>query len=160
VLLFVKNLLFTVIVPGTAAVFVPLYVFSHPNPDVSVRSAVAGLLLLLGASIYAWCLWDFAVTGRGTPAPIDPPKVVVVRGLYQYTRNPMYVGVLSVIAGWTLLFGALNLAIYGVCVAASFHLFVLLYEEPHLRRVFGASYERYCSEVYRWLPHRKRRPAA
>jgi len=160
VLLFLKNLLFTILVPGTVAVFVPLYLFSHAVPDVSARSVVAGLLLLLGASIYAWCLWDFAVTGRGTPAPIDPPKTLVVRGLYRYTRNPMYVGVLSVIGGWALFFGSSSLAIYGVCVAASFHLFVLLYEEPHLRRVFGASYEHYCVEVSRWLPLGKRRPAA
>jgi protein-S-isoprenylcysteine O-methyltransferase Ste14 len=160
VLLFVKNLLFTILVPGTVAIFVPLYVFSHSNPDVSVRSVVAGLLLLLGAAIYAWCLWDFALTGRGTPAPIDPPKTLVVRGLYQYTRNPMYVGVLSVIGGWALLFRSESLAVYGVCVAVSFHLFVLLYEEPHLRKVFGASYEHYCLEVRRWLPLGKRRPAA
>lgn len=159
-LLFVKNLLFTVLVPGTVAVFIPLYVYSHTDPDLSVRSVVAGLLLLLGASIYAWCLWDFAVTGRGTPAPIDPPKVLVVRGLYRYTRNPMYVGVLSVIGGWALFFGSLSLAIYVVCIAAAFHLFVLLYEEPHLRKVFGASYEGYCSEVSRWLPLSKRRPTA
>jgi protein-S-isoprenylcysteine O-methyltransferase Ste14 len=155
-----KNLLFTILVPGTVAVFVPVYVVRHPTPDVSVRSVVGGVLLLLGASIYAWCLWDFAVTGRGTPAPIDAPKVLVVRGLYRYTRNPMYVGVLSVITGWPLLFGAPYLVMYGVCVAVLFHLFVLFYEEPQLKRVFGASYEHYCSEVSRWLPRSKRRPVA
>lgn len=160
VLLFVKNLLFTILVPGTVAVFVPLYVFPHARPDASVRAVVAGLLLLVGGAIYAWCLWDFAATGRGTPAPVDPPKTLVVRGLYRYTRNPIYIGVLTVISGWALLFDSPSLAIYGICVAACFHLFVLFYEERHLRRVFGADYERYCSEVNRWLPLRKRRPAA
>ena len=159
-LLFVKNVVFTILMPGTVAIFVPVYVFAHPLVNASAASFVAGLPLVLGAAVYSWCLWDFAVTGRGTPAPIDPPKVLVVRGLYQYARNPMYVGVLSVICGWALLFQSLTLAIYAMCMAAAFHLFVLLYEEPHLRRVFGASYEHYCLEVNRWLPLGKRRSAA
>jgi len=159
-LLLLKNLLFTVLVPGTVAVFVPLYYFSHADFGTPARSVSAGMLLFLGAAIYAWCLWDFAITGRGTPAPIDPPKTLVVRGLYRYTRNPMYVGVLTVIGGWALLFGSTDLAIYGLGVATVFHLFVVLHEEPHLRAVFGASYEQYCSEVGRWLPLGRRRPAA
>jgi protein-S-isoprenylcysteine O-methyltransferase Ste14 len=160
VLLFVKNLLFTILVPGTVAVFVPVFVFSHSSPEMSAISFVATLLLLMGGLIYAWCLWDFATVGRGTPTPIDPPKSLVVRGLYKYTRNPMYVGVLCVIGGWALLFRSVNLAIYGVCVAGLLHLFVLLYEEPHLRKVFGSSYEHYCSQVRRWLPIPKKRLAA
>jgi len=157
VLLFVKNLLFTILVPGTVAVFVPLCAFRHSEADISLGSVAAAVLLLIGALIYGWCLWDFAITGRGTPAPIDPPKSLVVRGLYKYTRNPMYVGVLCVIAGWALLFHSFSLSIYGVCVAASFHLFVLLYEEPYLKRTFGAAYEGYCSRVHRWLPFPNRR---
>jgi protein-S-isoprenylcysteine O-methyltransferase Ste14 len=159
-LLFAKNVLFTILVPGTVAIFVPLRVLAHPPAKASALSFAAGLLLLAGGAIYAWCLWDFATAGRGTPAPIDPPKELVVRGLYQYTRNPMYVGVLSVISGWALLFQSSTLAVYAMCIAASFHLFVLLYEEPHLKRVFGASYEHYCSQVNRWVPLGKRRSAA
>ncbi|MDP3936780.1 MAG: isoprenylcysteine carboxylmethyltransferase family protein [Deltaproteobacteria bacterium] len=150
--LFMKNLLFTLLVPGTVAVLVPLRAFTHSAPTFSLQSVGAGALLLVGGSIYAWCLWDFAVTGRGTPAPIDPPKTLVVRGLYKYTRNPMYVGVLSVIGGWALLFRSFNIFIYGICVAATFNLFVRLYEEPHLKRTFGAAYENYCARVHRWLP--------
>jgi protein-S-isoprenylcysteine O-methyltransferase Ste14 len=157
--LFVKNLLFTILVPGTVAVFVPLFFFSHSTLEASAVSVGAGLLLLIGASVYTWCLWEFATVGRGTPAPIDPPKNLVVRGLYEYTRNPMYVGVLCVIGGWALLFRSVGLVIYGICLAIGFHLFVRLYEEPHLRRVFGPSYERYCSRVRRWLPLPKQRPA-
>jgi len=159
-LLFVKNVLFTIMVPGTVAILVPLRVLAHPPAKASALSFVAGLLLLAGGAIYTWWLWDFATAGRGTPAPIDPPKELVVRGLYQYTRNPMYVGVLSVISGWALLFQSSTLAVYGMCMAASFHLFVLLYEEPHLKTIFGASYEHYCSQVDRWVPLGKRRPAA
>lgn len=151
-LLFVKNLLFTVLVPGTVAVYVPVYIFDHPPPDFSASALLAGVALITGVLIYAWCLWDFATFGGGTPAPIDPPKSLVIRGLYKYTRNPMYVGIICVIGGWALLFRSTTLMIYGGCMAICFHLFVRVYEEPHLRKLFGPSYERYCSRVRRWLP--------
>ena len=159
-LLFVKNLLFTVLVPGTVAVFVPLFVLDHAAAEISVGALAGGLLVLIGATIYFWCLWDFATVGRGTPAPIDPPKHLVIRGLYRHTRNPMYVGVLCVIAGWALFFQAQPFAIYWLCTATFFHLFVVLYEEPHLKLIFGPTYEEYCAQVGRWLPFRKQRAAA
>lgn len=151
VLLFVKNLVFTIVVPGTAAVYVPVFVFPHDPVTVSATSVVASFLLLFGASVYVWCLWDFASYGRGTPAPIDPPRRLVIRGLYRYSRNPMYLGVSSVIFGWALLFQSMRLATYGIVIAVLFHLFVVFYEEPHLRQVFGADYERYCARVGRWF---------
>jgi hypothetical protein len=92
------------------------------------------------------------LAGRGTPAPIDPPKELVVRGLYRFARNPMYVGVLAVIAGQSWLFGSPPLAIYALAVFACFHVFVIAYEEPTLRRHFDGAYERYCAAVPRWLP--------
>ena len=157
-MLFVKNLIFTIVVPGTVAVYIPVFVFSHVRARFSAL-AVAGIFLLLcGGAIYLRCLWEFASYGRGTPAPMDPPKHLVVRGLYHYTRNPMYLGVLSAIFGWALMFHSLPLVFYGLGVAACFHLFIVFYEEPHLRRVFKASYVQYCSEVSRWLPFCKHRP--
>ncbi len=155
--LFLKNFLFTLFVPGTIAGFIPLFLFPHASPVASPRSFTAGLFVLFGSSLYAWSLRDFAGTGGGTPSPVDPPKVLVVRGPYRYTRNPMYLGVLTVLGGWALLFGSAYLAVYGLGVAACVHGFVRLYEEPHLRRVFGPSYEQYCSEVGRWLPRGARR---
>ena len=107
---------------------------------------------LFGGAVYSWCVWDFATFGRGTPAPIDAPKELVVRGLYRYTRNPMYVGVLSTILGWAMLFKEPQLLLYALCVGTCFHLFVVLYEEPNLQRVFGNSYEEYRARVNRWLP--------
>jgi protein-S-isoprenylcysteine O-methyltransferase Ste14 len=109
-------------------------------------------LLVLGAAIYAWCVWDFATFGRGTPAPIDAPKRLVVRGLYHHTRNPMYVGVLSVTLGWAVLFQSPPILLYAAALWIGFHTFVVLYEEPHLLSVFGREYEDYCSAVGRWLP--------
>lgn len=158
-MLFVKNLIFTLVVPGTVAVYIPLFVFSHVSAKVSISAIAGAFFLFIGVTIYLWCLWDFASFGRGTPAPIDPPKRLVARGLYQYTRNPMYLGVLSVIFSWALLFHSLPHAVYGLCVAACFHLVVVLYEEPHLRRVFGPSYVQYCCQVSRWLSLHKHQAA-
>jgi protein-S-isoprenylcysteine O-methyltransferase Ste14 len=152
-----KNLLFTLIVPGTVAVYLPMRIVRN-RPFVTGPAFGAGcLLLILGASIYAWCVWDFATFGRGTPAPIDAPKKLVGRGLYRYTRNPMYTGVLTVILGWAMLFGAFELVLYALVVGACFQSFIILYEEPHLRAEFGSEYEEYCTRVGRWLPNLRAR---
>src|ERR1043166_8704471 len=151
ILLF-KNLLFTLIVPGTVAVYLPLRIVRNRSLVSGPTFGAGWLLLLVGASIYAWCVWDFATFGRGTPAPIDAPKKLVVRGLYRYTRNPMYAGVLTVILGWALLLQALEPVLYAFVVAACFQTFIVLYEEPHLRAIFGSEYQQYCGRVGRWLP--------
>lgn len=150
--LLIKNLVFTVLAPCTVAVYLPLLIASTPISDSPMASMIGAVLLTLGAMIYIWCVWDFATAGRGTPAPIDPPKDLVVRGLYRYVRNPMYVGMLCLVAGWATLFLSLPIALYGVCLWGVFHLFVLYYEEPHLRGIFGQRYEIYLTRVGRWLP--------
>ncbi len=153
-LMFLKNLLFTIVVPGTVAVYLPVFAFSHDPVQPSLNTLAGSLLLAIGGAIYLWCLWDFASAGRGTPAPIDPPKHLVVRGLYRFSRNPMYLGVVGIIFGWALLFGNLRIAVYGLFMAALFHLFIVFYEEPWLRDTFGSSYKEYCQQVSRWLPFR------
>lgn len=150
--LFFKNLLFTLIVPGTFAVYLPLLIVPSRPLVMGPAFGIGCLLVLLGASIYAWCVWDFATFGRGTPAPIDAPKKLVVRGLYRYTRNPIYTGVLTVILGWATLFGAFELVPYAVGVGAFFQMLVVVFEEPQLRAEFGSEYEQYCAHVGRWLP--------
>jgi len=158
--LILRNLLFTLIVPGTVAVYVPLRIAAGRSPASGWTLASALLVLLLGAAIYGWCVWDFASFGRGTPAPIDAPKKLVVRGLYRYTRNPMYVGVLTVIAGWAVFYRAANLLVYALVVGICFHLFVVLYEERHLTEAFGSQYDAYRTQVARWLPRIRRGPDA
>ncbi len=158
--LFLKNILFTIVVPGTVAVYVPLLLVKG-RPLGSVGAMLLGFgLVMAGAAIYVWCVWDFATFGRGTPAPIDAPKKLVVRGLYRYTRNPMYVGALTIILGWATVFQSLPLVLYAVVVCVCFQAFILLYEEPHLRRAFGAEYEAYTQRVSRWLPLIRRHPSA
>ena len=149
-MLFLKNLVFVILVPGVAAVAVPVWL-GGPGGWWPLR-AVSGIPFILGAAVAGKCVLDFAVTGRGTPAPIDPPKVLVVRGLYRFVRNPMYVGVLLIILGWALYFASLRIVTYGAVLWLGFHLFVVLYEEPHLSRRFGTSYDEYRAETPRWLP--------
>jgi protein-S-isoprenylcysteine O-methyltransferase Ste14 len=151
-MLFLKNLLFTLLVPGTAAVYVPLLLAEGRVPEAGPVLLLALAFFVTGVFIYAWCVWDFAAFGRGTPAPFDPPRKLVVRGLYRYTRNPMYLGILTLLLGWALMFQTPPLAIYAFCSAIGFQLFIVLYEERGLERQYGAEYDIYCSRVGRWLP--------
>ncbi len=109
---------------------------------------------ILGFAVALRCVWDFGWTGHGTPAPIAPPQRLVVVGFYRYVRNPMYVGFAAGWIGLWIVFGHANpVAIAGVAAAAlGVHLFVLFYEEPTLRKKFGADYLEYCRNVNRWLP--------
>jgi protein-S-isoprenylcysteine O-methyltransferase Ste14 len=113
---------------------------------------LSSLLITLGATIYLWTVWDFANFGRGTPLPIDAPKTLVVRGLYQYVRNPMYIGVILVILGWAGIFAHGWLVLYALSVGILVHLFVVAYEEPRLKELFGEEYETYRAAVGRWVP--------
>lgn len=109
---------------------------------------------VLGFAAAVRCFWDFGWTGRGTPAPIAPPQRLVVVGFYRHVRNPMYVGFVSGWIGLWVVFGRATMAslIGAALVLLGLHLFVILYEEPTLRRKFGADYEEYCRHVGRWWP--------
>jgi len=150
-----RSVVFTVLVPGTVAGCLPGAILRATGATFDAAPAWRWLGLVplaMGLAIYVWCVADFVLAGRGTPAPIDPPKELVVRGLYRFARNPMYVGVLSTIAGQSWLFGSLPVVFYALVVLACFHVFVIGYEEPTLRRNFDGAYERYCTAVPRWLP--------
>jgi len=157
--LFLKNLLFTVLVPGFVAGWVP-WVFllrRAPLPDTwTVRHYAALPLFAAGAGFYLACVWLFGANGRGTPAPIDPPKKLVMRGPYRWVRNPMYLAVLLFVLGEVVFFRHLTLALYLVFLASAFQLFVIAVEEASLRRRFGAIYSDYCNVTNRWLPRRPR----
>ncbi len=122
-----------------------------------------GLLLIVGGvPMVLDSFARFAIQGLGTPAPVLPTKHLVVTGLYRYVRNPMYVGVAATILGQGLLFGNVRVLEYGLFVWLAFHLFVLGYEEPTLRRTFGDKYEEFRRNVPRWIPRLKawNQPAA
>jgi len=115
---------------------------------------IAALPSVLGFAVALRCVWDFGHTGHGTPAPFAPPQRLVVVGFYRYVRNPMYVGFFVGWIGLWVVFGRANwLAIEVVsAMVIAVVLFVHMYEEPTLRKMFGADYEEYCRHVRRWLP--------
>jgi protein-S-isoprenylcysteine O-methyltransferase Ste14 len=147
--------LFLVIAPGFVAGLVPWWV-SHwrvepPFFGMPLFRFAGGRLVAVGSIGLLDCFVRFAVQGLGTPAPVFPTRHLVVKGLYRYVRNPMYVAVVSTILGQALVFGNLSLIMYGGFVWLMFHLFVLAYEEPTLKASFGPEYESFCSEVPRWI---------
>jgi protein-S-isoprenylcysteine O-methyltransferase Ste14 len=148
--------IFLVIAPGFVAGWVPWQIshwqFDSPFPAMPLVRLIGGILLVLGAGVLLDSFARFALQGLGTPAPVFPTRHLVVTGLYRYVRNPMYVAVVSTILGQGLLFGNVTVLEYGGIVWLLFHLFVLAYEEPKLTSTFGAEYERFCSEVPRWIP--------
>jgi protein-S-isoprenylcysteine O-methyltransferase Ste14 len=153
-----KSLLYLIIEAGLFALYIPLALLrSGPRIETGVMSFLAIPLWLIGGLTVLWCFWDFTFNGRGTPAPVDPPKELVVTGLYRYVRNPIYVGVLSIFLGHFLWFGYWALLIYTVFAFIGVHFFVVLYEEPTLKRKFGAAYEEYLKRVPRWIPRFRRR---
>ena len=147
----VKTVIFTILVPGTVAVILPRAIGTDATTP-TLYSSIGLMPMVLGAAIYFWCAWDFATAGQGTPAPIDAPKRLVVRGLYRFVRNPMYVGVLAVLFSESIVFRSTRILTYAIVVFVFFNLFVMLYEEPALKRKFGASYEEYLKTVPRWIP--------
>ncbi|MBV9514091.1 MAG: isoprenylcysteine carboxylmethyltransferase family protein [Mycobacteriaceae bacterium] len=154
-MLWVRTLVFTLVVPGTVLALAPLALLaSGVGPTLQLGPARWVGLLPLGSGLVVilWCFADFVRRGRGTPAPYDPPRRLVVSGLYRSVRNPQYVGVLLVAVGEALLADAVVLLGYAALLAVVYHLFVLYYEEPTLSRLFGEAYARYREAVPRWLP--------
>ena len=147
---------FLVLAPGVAAGLLPALITGWEVDD-SLPEVIRALGVALGGIGLAFLLHAFsrfALEGLGTPAPVAPTERLVVGGAYRYVRNPMYLAVLSVVAGQALFFGSAALAIYGGVLAITFVAFVRLYEEPTLSAQFGAEYERYRAAVPGWLPRR------
>lgn len=148
-----RSFLFLILAPGVVAGYIPLALLRNgARIETGVFAWLAFPLWIIGGVILLWSFWNFLAQGRGTPAPIDPPKELVAAGFYRYVRNPMYVGVLAAILGHFLWFGYWNLLLYAGIVFLAFHAFVTYYEEPNLKKRFGAAYEDYLKRVPRWIP--------
>ncbi len=147
---------FFLVAPAVIAGFVPFVLFGWsmqpPLFGLPVGRVVGMAAVVVGLACLLDCFSRFALEGRGTPAPVEQTEVLVVSGLYRFVRNPMYVCVLSIIAGQALLFGQTLLFAYAGLLLLAFHLFVQFYEEPQLRRRFEGSYKSYCQHVRRWWP--------
>ena len=156
----IRGLIFTVLVPGTIAVYIPFQMTERLTPPGGLWNA-GWFVSAIGAIGYLLCFLHFLASG-GTPAgfvtrPVrfligeEPPRLVQA-GLYRVSRNPMYVSVLLVIFGQALRYRSTSIAEYGFFVWLGFHIVVVLLEEPHLREERGLSYEEYCRRVPRWIP--------
>ena len=148
--------LFFVIAPFTVGFIVPWWIAGwHMGPLLLGNNlfCAGGLLLVVAGLVpLVESFARFAIVGIGTPAPIAPTKHLVVTGFYRYVRNPMYVGVLAIILGNALILGNAAIFAYAALIALGFAAFVMGYEEPTLRRQFGAEYEQFCRNVPRWIP--------
>ena len=146
-----RALLAFLALPGIVAIAVPAWIAAGALRP-GERPHLVGLLPLLGGfALLVWCVRDFYVAGKGTLAPWSPPRHLVTIGLYRYSRNPMYVAVAMMLAGWALAFASSTIAIYTGFVIGAFHLRVVYGEEPWLARTHGAAWEEYAARVPRWL---------
>ncbi len=158
------TILFVLLVPGTVVVGLPWllsgWAVRPPLLGLPATRWLGALLVVASLPLFVDFLWRFVSEGHGTPAPVAPPRHLVVHGGYRWTRNPGYVAVVSLILGQGLWLGSAAVVVYAAVVAVAFHGFVVLYEEPTLRRTFGAQYEAYCRSVPRWFPRLGRRGAS
>ena len=154
-----KTVFFIILVPGFLLGVVPVFDIPH-IPGLALPPGpwnwAAVPFWIVGIAVVIWCAADFVRKGRGTPVPLDPPKELVVSGLYHVVRNPMYVGALLVQVGTIIWFGTLAQVVYWFFLFIGFNLFIRANEEPYLCKTFGARYEAYCQAVPRWIPGGKR----
>jgi protein-S-isoprenylcysteine O-methyltransferase Ste14 len=156
-MVYLKTAIFTIIVPGTVTILVPRWFLSRwpgPHEPDPLTAPIGAVFIVAGVVLYVWCAFNFSAIGRGTPSPIDPPRALVARGPYAVVRNPIYVAIVTSLFGEAIFFRASVLAVYAALMFIATFAFVVLYEEPTLRRKFGTPYERYLREVPRWLPRK------
>ena len=151
--LIVRAGLFILIAPGAIAGWLPWYLAGSRRPRLDSPLGVIGAVFaVLGWLVLLWCARDFAVRGRGTPAPYDPPRQLVMDGLYRFVRNPMYVAIVTSVLSQAAMYRSRAVLWYAAIVALCFHLRVVLYEEPKLTELFGQSFDDYRGRVPRWVP--------
>jgi protein-S-isoprenylcysteine O-methyltransferase Ste14 len=150
----VRHALSIVALPFTVAVLVPAWLRSREivAPVSPAEQAGGVLVMMVGLALVGTTIWHFATRGRGTLAPWDPPRHLVVVGIYRYVRNPMITGVLLVLAGESLLFASRAVAGWTVTFLVINAIYIPLLEEPFLAARFGAAYETYRRHVPRWIP--------
>ena len=123
---------------------------------IGARQVAGTIMVTIGTATALWCVFTFVFIGKGTPAPFDPPRKLVVRGPYRFVRNPMYLGAGMTLTGAAVFYRSLSIFIYTCSFSLATHVFVVLYEEPTLRRTFGDEYEAYLRCVRRWIPTRRK----
>ncbi|HUI30170.1 MAG TPA: isoprenylcysteine carboxylmethyltransferase family protein [Candidatus Acidoferrales bacterium] len=152
----IRTIIYASLFIALALIYVPAAFLSWSGINrplaIEVPQIIGMVIGTAGAAIALWCVFTFAFIGKGTPAPFDPPRRLVIRGPYRFVRNPMYIGAGSALAGAALFYESLPLLGYTVVFFVITHLFATWYEEPTLRKTFGKEYEEYCRRIHRWLP--------
>ncbi|WP_299122429.1 isoprenylcysteine carboxylmethyltransferase family protein [uncultured Winogradskyella sp.] len=154
--LYVRNIIFFILQPGLVVGLIPYVLLRRKirsilEGDLGILNYLGIVVMALGLSIVLYCIYRFIVEGKGTLSPADRTKALVVKGLYNYTRNPMYVGILLILIGEVLFTGSMRLLVYTIAVAIAFHGFVIFVEEPRLTRDFKSDYLHYMDKVRRWF---------
>ncbi len=150
-----RALFWTLVLPGVFGFYLPWRYFGlrEVRVDLSDPRQWFGMLCIdVGTILLLACIWEFARRGRGTLSPADPPRQLVVSGLYRFVRNPMYMSVTLVVLGEVILTFSMPLLAYWVIWFSIVNLFVIGYEEPTLRDQFGDEYDSYGRNVGRWIP--------
>lgn len=153
-----RTLLFGALVPATILAAIPAMILNVTGTEGEGGALrLVGLVPIgLGIAVLAWCFAGFIIEGQGTPAPYDPPNQLVTGRLYSWMRNPMYVAVTTILVGEAMFYGSVALLVWAAVAWIFFNMFVVLYEEPTLKRRFGPAYETYLEHVPRWIPSRPR----
>lgn len=155
-LVLVRAVTYAALFIGLVLIYVPARLLSWSGivrPEAIDLPKIAGMVMgVAGGAVALWCIFTFAFAGRGTPAPFDPPRRLVIEGPYRFVRNPMYIGAGLALAGAAFFYKSLPILSYTGLFFLATHLFVVWYEEPTLRRTFGEEYGAYCKKVRRWWP--------
>jgi len=150
----IRSIFFTLTIPGVVVVVIPYLILRLTGPvrvhALSPAQVFSLSLWVISITVLLHCIWNFARAGEGTLAPSDPPRQLVVTGLYTYTRNPMYIAVVGALLCEAIFFSSLGIFLFSLFALVSTHLFVVLYEEPRLKSLFGSSYTAYIKSVPRW----------
>lgn len=153
---FFRAIAYAALFTGFLLIYLPARLLSWSGitrPAAMAGPQIAGAAVTgAGGLLALWCILAFARIGKGTPAPFDPPRRLVIRGPYRFVRNPMYIGAGLALAGAALFYESASLLAYAAAFLLAAHFFVMWYEEPVLRRSFGDEYEAYCQRVRRWRP--------
>jgi protein-S-isoprenylcysteine O-methyltransferase Ste14 len=154
--LFIRNLFFTILQPGLVAGLIPFWIINYTINDIFEKTwlwyhYIGAIVCITGLVIMLRCIIHFAIQGKGTLSPADPTKNLVITGLYKFSRNPMYVGVILILIGETIFFKSIKLGAYTLFIFMTFNLFIIYIEEPRLRKDFGEAYTKYCKKVRRWI---------
>ncbi len=158
----IRLIIFTIVIPGFVIGYVPYSLYNHQEIFEIGILRYSGLIPIgLGVLLYIWSSLNFLLIGNGTPAMWftkrlkiligEEPIRLVSSGLYKISRNPMYLGVLNIVFGLSMLFESRSILIYSILLGLFFHLVIILLEEPHLKAKYGRDYETYLKQTNRWF---------